>query len=122
MDDHCKVSRWQLLKSQLNNLEPGTFWQKYKAVPDAVLIDCRKAEEFCQGKLEGAINIDYLDYDFWDKIERLDPSKTYFVYCRSGRRSLRACTLMRNGGFQQIFNLDGGLNIWLQERGDGEIV
>ena len=115
-NDHCKVSRWQLLKQQLNNLEPQAFLQAIADTPDAVVIDVRTPEEFAMGHLEGAINIDYLGDGFWEKMEALDPGRTHFVYCRTSRRSLRACTLMRNGGFSKVFHLDGGWNALTQAR------
>lgn len=107
----CEVSRWKLLKSQLNNLHPEEF-QKGFASKDAILVDVRTAEEFATGHLPGAMNLDYFAYEFIDRLEELDVDANYFVYCRSSRRSLRACTLMRNGGFKNIFHLDGGLVAW----------
>ena len=40
------------------------------------------------GQIEGSHHYNYLAYDFWDRIEKLDPEGLYLVYCRSGRRSL----------------------------------
>lgn len=82
-----------------------------------MVIDCRRAEEFRQGSIPGAVNIDYLAPDFWERIEQLDPDYSYFVYCRTGRRSVRTCTLMQNGGFSRVFHLDGGLNAWISHFG-----
>jgi rhodanese-related sulfurtransferase len=106
----CKISRWQLIKQELNNLGPKDFLESYQRHPDAVLIDVRTAKEFEVDHLDGAINIDYLSEGFWDRMEQLDRQKTYFVYCRSERRSIRSCRLMQNGGFRKVFNLSGGLN------------
>lgn len=111
-NNSCKVSRWQILKAQLNNLTPEEFQEMVRQTPGATVIDVRTDEEYRQGHLFDAINISYLAYDFWDQIEQLDPGRTYFVYCRSGRRSVRTCTLMKNGGFSRVYNLDGGLNVW----------
>jgi thioredoxin 1 len=107
---NCNISRWQLIKQELNNLEPKDFLESFQRHPDALLIDVRTAEEYQVDHLDGAINIDYLSEDFWDRMEQLDRQKTYFVYCRSERRSIRSCRLMQNGGFKNIFNLSGGLN------------
>lgn len=106
----CKISRWQLIKQELNNLPPKDFLESFQRHPDAILIDVRTHEEYKLDHLDGAINIDYLSEGFWDQMERLDRQKTYFVYCRSERRSIRSCRLMQNGGFQKVFNLSGGLN------------
>ncbi len=114
-DPSCRISRWQLLKAQLNNLTPPLF---VKAVQQGeakhILIDVRTAKEFALGHLPTAVNIDYLAIDFWEKIELLPRDLVCYIYCQSGRRSTRACTLMRNGGFasDQLYNLDGGLRDW----------
>jgi rhodanese-related sulfurtransferase len=117
-----KLSRWQLLKSQLNNLEPEAFQSAWETDDDAVLIDCRSHTEVAGGKIPGAINIDYLTPDFWEQLEQLDAERSYYVYCRSGRRSIRTCTLMQNGGFSKVYNLDGGLNGWIAVFGVGALL
>ncbi len=122
MENNCNLSRWQLLKSKLNNLDPKAFRAAFEAAEQGMLLDCRKAEEVAvQGKITGSVNIDYLAYDFWEQIEQLDVNRPYFVCCRSGRRSIRACTLMQNGGFNQVYNLDGGLNAWVEEFGEAAL-
>ena len=50
-----------------------------------------------------------LGYDFLEIMDSLEKEGTYVVYCRTGRRSVRTCTLMKNAGFKNIYNLDGGL-------------
>ena len=64
-----------------------------------------------------AIHMDFLADGFIDKMEKLSKNKNYYVYCRSGRRSLRVCTWMRNSGFDnnKIFNLDQGYADWLSK-------
>lgn len=111
-ENTCKISRWEILKQQLNNLEPEAFQQAISEGKEHIVLDVRTEAEYASGHLPNAINISYLAYDFWDRIEQLDPNAQYYVYCRSGRRSVRTCTLMKNGGFKNIFNLDGGLNAW----------
>ena len=113
-DQSCKTPRWRLLKAKLNNLPPEQFRDAILQHPESILIDVRTPGEYQSGHIPGAINIDYLSPDFWDRIEELDTSNAFFVYCRTGRRSIRTCTLMRNGGFdnKKIFNLDGGFALW----------
>ena len=116
-DQSCKTPRWRLFKAQLNNLEPHAFQQKIEATESPIIIDVRTAGEFAGGHIPNAINIDYLAPGFWEKIELLPTTNTFFVYCRTGRRSIRACTLMKNGGFEEdkIFNLEGGYPAWVEE-------
>ncbi|WP_022868793.1 rhodanese-like domain-containing protein [Schaalia vaccimaxillae] len=71
------------------------------------LIDVRTPEEFAQGHLEGAINIDFNSADFQEQITQLDPNGTYTLYCRSGNRAGQALELMKNQGFNQVTNIGG---------------
>ncbi len=109
----CQLSRWQLLKQSLNNLSPAEFKTAVEEDDDAVVFDVRTAGEFAAGdRLFSAENLDYLGPDFLDRLDVLDPGRNYYVYCRSGRRSVRVCTLLRNSGFSSVFNMDGGLVAW----------
>ena len=108
----CKTPFWQSLKAQLNNLNAAAFKNALSQNKDIILLDVRKTEEFKTGSIPDAINISYLTGDLWEQLEVLDKNKDIFVFCQSGRRSIRVCTLLGNGGFDsaKIFNLDGGLN------------
>lgn len=109
MKDHsCKIGRWQLLKQQLDNLSPDAFRQTLEHYPDAVILDVRTPEEFAGGALPGALHLNYLGDDFIDRLLCLDRDKTYFVYCRTSRRSTRTCVLMKNSGFTRVYNLESG--------------
>ena len=62
---------------------------------EAVLLDVRTLEEVEQGIIPNAKHIDiYLGQGFIDQVQELDKSKNYYVYCRSGVRSVQACTLI----------------------------
>ncbi|MFK7933435.1 MAG: rhodanese-like domain-containing protein [Saprospiraceae bacterium] len=121
-DRSCKTPRWRILKSQLNNYSPIDFKKEYTQAENPILLDVRQPHEYANFHLEDAIHINYFAEDFWDEIEKLDSNRPIFVYCRSGRRSMRVCTLMRNGGFskENIYHLDGGLNTWEETFGTGQ--
>jgi rhodanese-related sulfurtransferase len=79
----------------------------------AFLLDVRTPEEVEDGYIPNATNIDiHLGQGFLDEIEKLDKSKTYFVYCRSGARSGQACAIMNSVGFKNAYNLLGGFMNW----------
>ncbi len=79
----------------------------------AVILDVRTDEEVEDGMIEGATQIDiYQGQDFIDAIDKLDPSKNYYVYCRSGGRSAQACAIMEQKGFKTTYNLIGGYTAW----------
>ncbi len=106
----CEIPRWQLLKSKLNNLDSIAFLKQYHATSNAILLDVRTLEEYNRLHLNNAIHFDYLGPDFLDQLDGMDKNIPYFIYCQSSRRSTRTCTLLKNSGFENIYNLEGGLN------------
>jgi len=80
--------------------------------PDFVIIDIRTPEEYAGGHIEDAINMDFYAEDFDEKLDELDRDKTYLIYCQSGNRSGKARDLMEAMGFQEVYNLIGGIARW----------
>lgn len=79
----------------------------------AVILDVRTDEELEEGYMPNAMQIDIYDpAGFMDKIGQLDKSKNYYVYCRSGGRSVQACQLLDQMGFEGTYNLLGGFSEW----------
>ena len=80
--------------------------------PDVVVLDVRTAEEFKEGHIDGAINIDVKQGDFAEQaIVTLPKEKTIAVYCRSGRRSANAADMLTTEGYRAV-NLKGGILAW----------
>ena len=80
--------------------------------PNVVVLDVRTADEFKDGHLEGALNIDQAQSDFIQKAKKMLPSdKTIAVYCRSGRRSASAAGKLAVEGYKAV-NLKGGILAW----------
>lgn len=84
--------------------------------PGAVLMDVRTPEETAEGKIEGAMELDFRSPDFAEKLDELDKEKTYLIYCRSGNRSGQTCDMMAKKGFKNLYNLDGGFMAWSSEK------
>ena len=80
---------------------------------NVITLDVRTPGEFMEGHIEGAINIDVEGATFDSEIANLDKTKSYAVYCQSGRRSLIAVDKMANAGFDSLFNLENGINDWI---------
>ena len=79
---------------------------------DVVVLDVRTAEEFVDGHLAGAVNIDYKQSDFVEQaVTKLPKERTIAVYCRSGRRSAGAAELLAKEGYRLV-NLKGGIIAW----------
>jgi rhodanese-related sulfurtransferase len=94
------------------DLSPEEFADHIQNTPDAIILDVRTPEEYDSGHLPGAINIDINGFDFLEQVENLDPSRPYFVYCKMGGRSARACLTMHEQGFANLHNLKGGILAW----------
>jgi len=80
--------------------------------PGFVLLDVRTPKEFGEGRIEGAVMVDYMSPSFRDEIGKLDRGKTYLVYCRTGNRSQGALKVMRGLGFRNVLHLSGGITKW----------
>ena len=80
---------------------------------NAVIIDCRTPDEWRDGIIENAILMNINDpQSFMDGVNNLDKEKNYFVYCRSGNRSLQACQILESVGINNTYNLLGGILAW----------
>ena len=77
-----------------------------------ILLDVRTPEEFTKGYIAGAININYFDKNFKEKIEKLPASKPIYVYCAVGGRSAKASALIAGLNRKDIYNLEGGFTAW----------
>jgi rhodanese-related sulfurtransferase len=78
--------------------------------PDFIILDVRTKNEFKEGHLENALNMDFYFKDFSDQLDSLDKNKKYFLYCRSGNRSGKTSEIMKRLGFTEVYNLLGGFS------------
>ncbi|MDA3029920.1 MAG: rhodanese-like domain-containing protein [Actinomycetota bacterium] len=93
------------------NLDASTFAQKITE-KDVVVLDVRTFEEFNQSHIPDALNIDVQGDYFTADVTALDKSKSYAVYCRSGKRSVLASEVMEQMGIANVYNLIGGIMEW----------
>ena len=79
-----------------------------------IILDVRSEQEYAEGQIPNHQLINFFDSDFKEQLEaKLDKSKNYLVYCRSGNRSGKTCNLMPELGFTgELYNLDGGIKAW----------
>ena len=79
---------------------------------DAVVLDVREENEYLNGHIVNSIHIpiNYLA----NRIEELDKYKDrpVIVSCRSGQRSGQACAMLKKRGFENVYNLGGGMMAW----------
>ena len=94
------------------NLDVKSFAEKIMKDKEVIILDVRTSAEFAEGAIKGAINIDVNASNFKEKVSTLDKEKSYLIYCRSGMRSVKACNIMSENGYRQLFNLLGGYQAW----------
>ncbi|MEE8374241.1 MAG: rhodanese-like domain-containing protein [Dehalococcoidia bacterium] len=96
----------------VSTVEANSMIRDHQGDADFVLLDVRTSEEYADGHLEGSVLIDYYSETFSDQLDELDKTKSYVIYCRSGGRSGRAHDIMRNLGFEEVYNVLGGILQW----------
>jgi thioredoxin 1 len=94
------------------SLSPQEFEAKMKSLSDAPVIDVRTPKEFAEGTIEGAKNINWKDAAFVERIQAYDKEQPIMVYCLVGGRSGEAAALMREKGFKEVYELQGGMMKW----------
>lgn len=87
-------------------------FDKLRADPANQILDVRTEEEFEAGHISGAVNIDFTEPDFEQKVALLDKSKPYLVYCAVGGRSAKASKKMEAAGFVTVYDLSTGFTSW----------
>jgi rhodanese-related sulfurtransferase len=92
-------------------LDKETFASRIKK-GDAVVIDVRMPQEFEQGHIEGAINIDFFNPEFKYQLLELKKNKEYYLYCKNETRSKMTMTFMDNNDFRKVYVLKGGYEDW----------
>lgn len=98
-------------KSNVAVVEPEAY-KKYIEVENAQVIDVRTPEEFAEGHIDGAQNIDFQAKDFLEQFSRIDKDRPVYIYCRSGKRSAKAAEQLSELGFPNIIDLQGGFLAW----------
>jgi len=93
-------------------MKPTAFKAAMQQEDNVVVMDVRTPREIAEGKIDDAVEIDFLEGDFAEKVKDMDKDKSYYIYCRSGNRSGQACQIMSQMGFDKLVNLEGGMLAW----------
>ena len=79
------------------------------------LVDVRTPEEFSEGYIKNAQNIDFNSPTFEQDILKLNKEKPVMLYCHSGGRSAKCAQKLKDAGFKKIYDLKGGISTWKHE-------
>lgn len=94
----------QQIIASLNNVNQIDFTNKSN-----VLIDVRTPEEYAEGHVPGAINLDVKNDAFAKKVSELDSTKNYYIYCRSGVRAKSAEAIMLENNLKKVHTFQDGM-------------
>jgi rhodanese-related sulfurtransferase len=93
-------------------LDAQEFATKSKA---GTVLDVRTADEVAQGKIEGALEIDFYSPDFIDQVSQISKDQEIYLYCAVGARSEEAARLLIQQGYTKVYHLQGGIQGWAQQ-------
>lgn len=93
----------------------ANFKTKLANTTNAQLIDVRTPAEVSKGTLKDAVNMDFRAPDFDTQINTLDKSKPVFIFCQSGGRSGKGYKKMKDLGFSEVYDMDGGYGAWSKQ-------
>ena len=98
------------------DLEQEIWKNKLYSDSNSVTLDVRTPDEFNTSRISNSVNIDFYNPQlFMEEVQKLDKNVSYFVYCRTGVRSANSCLLMKELGFNNTYNLIGGIVDWKGE-------
>ena len=94
----------------LNNMKPF-YWNDINGLNgNSILIDVRTDKEFSKGHIPGAVNIP-VD-DIRSRLSDFPTEKKIYTYCAVGLRGYLAQRILRQRGFEDVYNLSGGYKTW----------
>jgi len=83
-----------------------------------LVVDCREQGEWDQVRIEGTIFIPLskMNENIAEIVNQLAPfkEKKLYIHCRSGKRSMTACELLNDYGFENLYNIEGGILAWIE--------
>jgi rhodanese-related sulfurtransferase len=91
---------------------PAEFEEVLNSDQEYQLIDVRTPSEFNRGFIDGATLIDFMQPNFQTEMAKLDKSKPVLLYCAVGGRSGKAAKMLSNMGFENVYDLKGGIRAW----------
>jgi rhodanese-related sulfurtransferase len=79
------------------------------------IVDVRTSGEVAQGKIEGALVIDFYSSDFLEQVSQISKDQEIYLYCAVGARSEEAARMLIQQGYTKVYHLQGGIQGWSQQ-------
>ena len=114
----CKENTTNIkaIKGDIELISPQQVYDAIYKDPSIQLVDVRTPEEYKGNHLKGAQNICVTSDDFKEKVKILDKNKPVYVYCYKGGRSAEAAIQLKDLGFTKIYDMDGGILLWEENK------
>ncbi|MCK5828337.1 rhodanese-like domain-containing protein [Candidatus Bipolaricaulota bacterium] len=97
----------------ITNQQSANVITALKDDPGFVLMDIRTSAEVESEHLSGAIELDFYSDTFEDDLASLPRDRIYLIYCRTGNRTGQAFQVMEELGFEQVYDMGGGISQWM---------
>lgn len=95
------------------DITPAEANEKISTNKDIIILDVRTPAEYLEGHIDGSINIDFRSDNFKTEASKLDKSKKYIIYCRTGIRSANAIKILNGMDIKNTDNMKGGVTAWV---------
>ena len=96
-----------------NSINVSDFEKGMVDTTAAQILDVRTDAEYKTGHIKNALLADWKnEQEFSRRISFIDKKKPVYIYCLAGGRSAAAAKIMRDKGFEKVFELTGGINAW----------
>ncbi len=87
------------------------YWNEFEKIGEGdLLLDVRSRDEFSQGNINDSVNIP-ID-ELRKRLDEVPKDKNVFIYCEAGLRGYLAQRILKQNGFENVFNLSGGYQLW----------
>lgn len=110
--NHQQAQAAAPISVETKRISAAEFSERTRAAETVTILDVRTRQEYKEGHIENAINMDWNAVDFQKQASELDKSKPVYVYCLRGARSAAASEYLAKNGFVEIYDLEGGMTKW----------
>lgn len=94
----------------ISQWSPPELQQNLDTNPALLLLDVREPHEFAYARIAGSLNIPLRLVPL--SLEQLDKDRDIAVICHHGVRSQQACLFLQQAGYENLYNLRGGIDAW----------
>ncbi|KKO19407.1 MAG: rhodanese-like domain-containing protein [Candidatus Brocadia sp.] len=109
----CAAETGAQTQTTVRNISPGQAREILEKSQDAYILDVRTKEEYNESHLKGANLIPIQELE--QNISKIPKDKIIVVHCASGKRSAKACAMLKDKGLKELCNVEGGIKQWKAE-------